>query len=169
MQGNTFKSKVLADGKIVIVTGSNCGIGKETVRDLAHRKATIYMVCRDIQKCEEARKEIILETKNRNIFCRECDLSSQQSIRNFVKRFKAEQSRLDILINNAGVMRCPRSVTKEGIELQLGVNHIVRIDFCLLIILLNNDKFALILGSLLDYKFAVRLFEGFFSISYCQC
>ena len=127
MQGDQFKNKVQADGKIVIVTGSNCGIGKETVRDLAQRKATIYMVCRDIQKCEEARKEIILETKNRNIFCRECDLSSQQSIRNFVKRFKAEQSRLDILINNAGVMRCPRSVTKEGIELQLGVNHIVRI------------------------------------------
>lgn len=129
MQGDQFKSKVQADGKIVIVTGSNCGIGKETVRDLAQRKATIYMACRDIQKCEETRKEIILETKNRNIFCRECDLSSQQSVRNFVKRFKAEQSRLDILINNAGVMRCPRGVTKEGIELQLGVNHIVRIYF----------------------------------------
>lgn len=81
------------------------------------------MACRDLQKCEEARKEIILQTKNKNVFCRELDLSSLKSIRNFVRRFKVEQNRLDILINNAGVMRCPRSVTNEGFEMQLGVNH----------------------------------------------
>ncbi|XP_051861206.1 retinol dehydrogenase 14-like, partial [Drosophila albomicans] len=66
----------------VIVTGSNMGIGKETVLELARRGATVYMV-----------------------------------------QFKAEQNRLDILINNAGVMRCQRSLTKDGFELQLGVNH----------------------------------------------
>ncbi|XP_055374369.1 retinol dehydrogenase 13-like [Condylostylus longicornis] len=123
MQGGQFRDKISAEGKVCIVTGSNTGIGKETVHELARRGAQIYMACRDMEKCEEARKEIVLDTKNKYIYCRECDLSSFESIRNFVKTFKAEQNRLDILINNAGVMRCPRSLTKEGIELQLGVNH----------------------------------------------
>ncbi|XP_055606426.1 retinol dehydrogenase 13-like [Uranotaenia lowii] len=124
MQGGRFEKKnARADGKVVIVTGSNTGIGKETVLGLANRGAHVYMACRDMKKCEEARKEIVLETNNPNVFCRECDLASLQSVRKFVKQFKTEQPRLDILVNNAGVMRCPRSLTIEGIELQLGVNH----------------------------------------------
>lgn len=107
----------------MIVTGANTGIGKETAIELAKRHATVYMACRDIQKCDEARRQVIVASKNKNVFCRELDLASQTSIRNFVRHFKAEQKRLDILINNAGVMRCPRSVTNEGIELQLGTNH----------------------------------------------
>lgn len=82
------------------------------------------MGCRDLVKCEEARKEIILGTRNKNVFCRELDLASFSSIKTFAKRFKSEQNRLDILINNAGVMRCPRSVTNEGFEMQIGVNHL---------------------------------------------
>jgi retinol dehydrogenase-13 len=143
MQGEKFKNPIKIPGKVVIVTGANTGIGKETVYELAKRGATIYMACRSITKCEEARKEIVLDTKNKNVYCRECDLSSFVSIKAFVKRyvqisdlekilysfglyssFKAEQSKLDILINNAGVMRCPRSLTREGIELQLGTNHL---------------------------------------------
>lgn len=81
------------------------------------------MACRDLEKCEEERKDIVLSTMNKYIYCRKCDLASFESIRNFVETFKNEQERLDILINNAGVMRCPRSLTTEGIETQLGVNH----------------------------------------------
>lgn len=92
---------------------------------MARRHAIVYMGCRDLAKCEEARKEIILSTKNKNVFCRELDLASFSSIKNFAKRFKAEQNRLDILINNAGVMRVsPRQVTNEGFEQQIGVNHL---------------------------------------------
>ncbi|XP_058834386.1 retinol dehydrogenase 13-like [Topomyia yanbarensis] len=124
MQGARFqRSDVRADGKIAIVTGANTGIGMETVMGLANRGATVYMACRDMKKCETARTEIVLETRNANVFCRECDLASLQSVRKFVKQFKTEQTRLDILVNNAGVMRCPRTLTAEGIELQLGVNH----------------------------------------------
>ncbi|XP_073844811.1 retinol dehydrogenase 13-like [Musca autumnalis] len=123
MQGGKYTKPTKADGKVVIVTGSNTGIGKETVRELAKRGATVYMACRDMKKCEEAREEIVLETRNKYVYCRECDLASLESIRKFAETFKAEQKRLDILINNAGVMRCPRSLTKEGFELQLGVNH----------------------------------------------
>lgn len=82
------------------------------------------MGCRDLVKCEEARKEIILATRNKNVFCRELDLALFSSIKNFAKRFKAEQNRLDILVNNAGVMRCPRQTTNEGFEMQIGVNHL---------------------------------------------
>lgn len=53
MQGGKFTKPTKADGKVVIVTGSNTGIGKETVRELAKRGATVYMACRDMKKCEE--------------------------------------------------------------------------------------------------------------------
>lgn len=123
MQGGQFRNNISAQGKVCIVTGSNTGIGKETVRELAHRGARVYMACRDMKKCEEAREGIVLETRNKHVYCRECDLSSFESIRRFAKSFNEEETCLNILINNAGVMRCPRMLTKEGIELQLGVNH----------------------------------------------
>lgn len=109
--------------KIIIITGANTGIGKEVARDLAKREAKVIMACRDLFKCETTRKEIVLETKNKYVYCRKCDLASQSSIREFVKTFKKEHKKLDILINNAGVMRCPKSLTEDGIEMQLGVNH----------------------------------------------
>ncbi|KAH8277597.1 hypothetical protein KR018_001918 [Drosophila ironensis] len=140
MQGGRFSEKTDETGKVVIVTGANTGIGKETVREIARRGATVYMACRNLKKCEQvgvqssptscyyfftlqARQEIVLETKNPYVYCRQCDLASQESVRHFVAAFKREQSKLHILINNAGVMRCPRSLTLDGIELQLGVNH----------------------------------------------
>ncbi|XP_052860645.1 retinol dehydrogenase 13-like [Anopheles cruzii] len=141
MQGAKFQNReVRAEGKVVIVTGANTGIGKETAHCLAHRGAHVYMACRDMKKCEEARQDIVLETRNPNVFCRECDLASMQSIRQFVKQFKSEQQRLDILVNNAGVMRCPRSLTTEGIEMQLGVNHMGH--FLLTNLLLDNLKLS---------------------------
>lgn len=91
MQGEKFRRPVLADGKVIIITGGNTGIGKETALELAKRKATIYLACRDMTKCEETRKSIILETRNRNVHCRELDLASFQSIKEFVQAFKAEQ------------------------------------------------------------------------------
>lgn len=124
LQGEVYKNSTSQEGKVFIVTGANSGIGKETVRDLAKKRGTVYMACRSLSKCEEARKEIILNSKNKNVYCRELDLTSFSSIKNFVKRFKAEQSRLDVLINNAGVMRCPKLVTNEGFEMQIGTNHL---------------------------------------------
>jgi len=140
MQGGKFTNPVRADGKVVIVTGANTGIGKETAKELAKRGAHVYMACRDMKRCNEARDEIILATKNPNVHCRECDLASFESVKKFAKSFKEEQSRLDILINNAGVMRCPKMFTKEGIELQIGVNHFGH--FLLTTLLLDELKRA---------------------------
>lgn len=79
----------------------------------------------------------MLDTKNKYVYCRPCDLASLESIRSFVKLFKRQEDRLDILINNAGVMRTPEgSKTKEGFEMQLGVNHMGH--FLLTNLLLDN-------------------------------
>lgn len=138
------------------MTGCNTGIGKETVLELAHRGATVYMACRNMVKCEEARKEIIKATGNRNIFSSQLDLSSMASIRSFatrlyqviqyqlinlttiLHRFMSEESKLHILINNAGIMDCPRMLTKDGFEMQIGVNHMGH--FLLTLLLLDVLK-----------------------------
>ncbi|XP_016957941.1 retinol dehydrogenase 13 [Drosophila biarmipes] len=122
-QGIQFKKHTDETGKVFIVTGANAGIGKETVRELAKRGGTVYMACRDLKRCEEARLEIVKETNNQNVFSRELDLNSLDSVRKFVAGFKREQDKLHVLINNAGIMRCPRRLTKDGFESQLGVNH----------------------------------------------
>lgn len=132
--GNKYELLNTIDNKVVIVTGANTGIGKETARELARRKGKIYMACRDLTRCEVAREEIVLETKNKYVYCRKCDLASQESIREFVTNFKKEQNQLHILVNNAGVMRCPPMKTKEGIELQLGVNHMGHFLLTLLLV-----------------------------------
>jgi len=144
--GAKFVSKVQANDKVVVITGANSGIGLEAARDLASRGAEVYMVCRNMKKCLKARQEVIEDSNNERIYCCECDLSSQQSIRDFAERFKKERNRLDILINNAGVMKCKKDLTKEGIELQLGVNHMGHFLLTnLLLDVLKASKFSRIL------------------------
>lgn len=124
MGGKMYEGTERLEGKTIIVTGANTGIGKETTRELAKRGGKVIMACRDMERCEEARKEIVLETRNKYVYCRPCDLASMKSIKEFVSIFNKENDRLDILINNAGVMRCPKSFTSDGFETQFGVNHL---------------------------------------------
>ncbi|XP_037935648.1 retinol dehydrogenase 12 [Teleopsis dalmanni] len=112
------------DGKVVIITGCNTGIGKETALELAQRGAKIYMACRDSARCEAARLEIIQRTQNQQVYNRTLDLASLASVRQFAENFLAEEPRLDILINNAGLMATPRKLTADGFEQQFGVNHL---------------------------------------------
>jgi E3 ubiquitin-protein ligase SIAH1 len=69
--------------KVIVITGANTGIGKEVAKQLAQRGGRVVMGCRDELKCMKARKEIILETKNPNVICRQIDLSSLKSVREF--------------------------------------------------------------------------------------
>ena len=117
------KSNVRLDGKIVIVTGANTGIGLCTVIDLAKRGATIVMACRDMRKGEKALKKAKAESLSKDILLMHLDLSSLDSVRNFTKEFLSKYSKLNILINNAGVMACPYMKTKDGFEMQIGTNH----------------------------------------------
>ncbi|XP_058462470.1 retinol dehydrogenase 12-like [Malaya genurostris] len=124
IQGGQFRKPTRCDGKVILITGANTGIGKETAKELLKRGGKVYIACRSLPKANQARQELIAETGSKNIHVRELDLSSLKSVRNFAKEFLAEESRLDILINNAGVMACPKSLTKDGFEMQLGVNHL---------------------------------------------
>ena len=117
------KSNVRLDGKIVIVTGANTGIGLCTVTDLAKRGATIVMACRDMRKGEKALEKAKAESSSEDILLMHLDLSSLDSVRNFAKEFLSKYSKLNILINNAGVMACPYMKTKDGFEMQIGTNH----------------------------------------------
>lgn len=89
MSGPRYEGQERLDGKTVIITGGTDGIGKETAKELAKRGARVFMASRDMVKCEEVRKEFVLETGNKFIYCRNCDLASQESVRNFVSRFNS--------------------------------------------------------------------------------
>lgn len=86
MQGGRFKSPQRADDQIVLITGANTGIGRETALELAKRGAHVYMACRDMKRCEEAREAIVVESQNPRVYCRQCDLASFQSVRQFADK-----------------------------------------------------------------------------------
>nr|XP_008960497.2 retinol dehydrogenase 13 isoform X1 [Pan paniscus] len=122
--GGACPSKATIPGKTVIVTGANTGIGKQTALELARRGGNIILACRDMEKCEAAAKDIRGETLNHHVNARHLDLASLKSIREFAAKIIEEEERVDILINNAGVMRCPHWTTEDGFEMQFGVNHL---------------------------------------------
>ncbi|KAK0145937.1 Retinol dehydrogenase 11 [Merluccius polli] len=122
--GGVCSSQVRLQGKTVLITGANTGIGKETARELAQRGARVVMGCRDVSRAEQAALEIRVSTGNQEVVVRQLDLSSLSSVRNFTTEFLATETHLHILVNNAGVMMCPRMVTEDGFELQLAVNHL---------------------------------------------
>ncbi|XP_032101721.1 retinol dehydrogenase 12 isoform X3 [Sapajus apella] len=122
--GGVCRTNVQLPGKVVVITGANTGIGKETARELARRGARVYIACRDVLKGESAASEIRADTKNSQVLVRKLDLSDTKSIRAFAEGFLAEEKQLHVLINNAGVMMCPYSKTADGFETHLGVNHL---------------------------------------------
>lgn len=122
--GGVCHSKAKLHGKTVIVTGANTGIGRETALDLAQRGARVILACRDLDKANAAANEIRKTTGNDKVFVKELDLASLKSVRKFAEEFHQTEDRLDILINNAGIMRCPYWKTEDAFEMQLGVNHL---------------------------------------------
>jgi NAD(P)-dependent dehydrogenase (short-subunit alcohol dehydrogenase family) len=116
-----------AQGKTIIITGSNSGIGKAAAQQLAARGATVVMVCRNQTAGETARREIVAQTGNTNVELFVCDVSEQNSIRAFVQNFTRKYERLDALINNAAnfdqTMKQPR-LTSDGIETIFATNHL---------------------------------------------
>lgn len=124
VRGGVCRCLVRLDGKTVVITGANTGIGKETTKDMARRGARVIMACRDLTRAESAAEEIRKQTGNGNVAVRHLDLASLLSVRLFAKEFLCTEDRLDILINNAGVMMCPKWLTEDGFETQFAVNHL---------------------------------------------
>jgi NAD(P)-dependent dehydrogenase (short-subunit alcohol dehydrogenase family) len=110
--------------KVCIVTGANTGIGKETALGLAKLGATVVIVCRDRERGEAAQREINQKSGNDRVELMICDFSLQNSIRQFADEFKRQHDRLDVLVNNAGVVLRERSMTEDGIESTFAINHL---------------------------------------------
>ena len=107
------------DGRVAVVTGANTGLGFETARRLAERGASVVLAVRDPQKGKQAAARI-----NGDVSVQELDLTSLASVRAAAADLRATHPRIDLLINNAGVMYTPRQTTRDGFELQFGTNHL---------------------------------------------
>lgn len=108
----------------VIVTGGASGIGLETARVLALRKAHVIIAARNVEAANEAKQLILNDQPNARIDVLKLDLCSIKSVRAFADSFKALNLPLNILINNAGIMFCPYQLSEDGIELQFATNHL---------------------------------------------
>lgn len=111
-------------GKIAIVTGSNTGIGYETALDLYKKGAKVYVACRNEEKAHNAIKKMKADGGTGELVYGYLDLASLQSIKVFADSVIQEESSLDLLINNAGIMIPPPSKTEDGFEIQWGVNFV---------------------------------------------
>ncbi|GMR57201.1 hypothetical protein PMAYCL1PPCAC_27396, partial [Pristionchus mayeri] len=114
-------------GKTYIVTGATSGIGQATAEGLSRRNARVIMACRNREKCVETRADIVSETGNKQVYCRQCDLSHFDSIVAFVSKLskgKLELDRIDGVVHNAAVMEAERKENKDGIESTLATNHL---------------------------------------------
>ncbi|XP_022430468.1 dehydrogenase/reductase SDR family member 12 isoform X1 [Delphinapterus leucas] len=113
--------EVQVPGRAFMVTGGNSGIGKATAFEIAKRGGTVHLVCRDQNRAEGARGEIIRESGNQNIFLHIVDLSDPKTVWKFVENFKQEHT-LNVLINNAGCMVNKRELTEDGLEKNFATN-----------------------------------------------
>jgi NAD(P)-dependent dehydrogenase (short-subunit alcohol dehydrogenase family) len=119
-------------GRVFVVTGANSGLGLETARVLGSRGATVIMTARDMEKGQAAVDELTAEQPDARFELRQLDLADLNSVREFAARVE----RVDVLVNNAGVMMPPHEHTAQGYELQFGVNHLAH--FALTILLFNT-------------------------------
>jgi len=124
-KNNNWTAENIPDqkGRIAIVTGSSSGIGYETARVLANKNAKVIIAVRNLTKGEIAKSNIVGQNNTADVEVMKIDLSDLKSVEDFVKEYKNKYTKLDLLINNAGVMIPPYSKTKDGFELQMGTNH----------------------------------------------
>jgi NAD(P)-dependent dehydrogenase (short-subunit alcohol dehydrogenase family) len=123
-------------GLLAVVTGANSGLGLVTARELARKGAKVVIACRNVDKGADALAGIRAAVPDADASVSELDLASLASVRAFAARLSDEIERLDLLINNAGVMAPPRRLTADGFESQIGTNHLGH--FALTGLLLNR-------------------------------
>jgi len=120
-------------GRIVLVTGANSGLGLESARALAAKGATLVLACRSLAKAEQARHQLQVDREDSGgsaardegrIELLELDLADLTSVARAAGELAERHAQIDLLLNNAGVMAPPRTLTAQGFELQFGVNHL---------------------------------------------
>jgi len=110
--------------RTILITGATSGLGKEASKILSEKNAKIIMAVRNTKKAENVAEEIKKQHPDAQLDIREMDLSSLQSVRDFAESVKSDYARIDVLINNAGIMACPFDTTDDNIEIQMGTNHL---------------------------------------------
>jgi len=113
-------------GRVAVVTGANSGIGFKAAHHLATKGATVVMACRNLEKARAARPRLPADANVRIV---ELDLGSQASVKKAAAEILAEYPRLDLLLNNAGIMWLEEGRTEDGFERQFGINHLGHFTF----------------------------------------
>ncbi|OBJ01626.1 SDR family NAD(P)-dependent oxidoreductase [Mycobacterium sp. 1465703.0] len=111
-------------GRVVVVTGANTGIGYEAAAVLAYRGAHVVLAVRNLEKGNAALSRIVAASPRADVTLQQLDLTSLDAVRSAADALRAAYPRIDLLINNAGVIWTPKQVTKDGFELQFGTNHL---------------------------------------------
>lgn len=126
MKKSAWKISDIKDltSKYIIVTGANSGIGFEASKVLASKGAKIIMAVRSVERGIKAKEDILKEFPDSDIDVLKLDLMDLDSVKHFVLKYTNSYDRIDILLNNAGIMNVPYGKTKDGFEQQVGVNHL---------------------------------------------
>jgi NAD(P)-dependent dehydrogenase (short-subunit alcohol dehydrogenase family) len=124
MKSSNIDKMPLQKEKIAIVTGANSGLGFETAKALAKKGFLVIMACRNLKKAQDAVNEIQKKVKSAKLEIIKIDTSSLKSVKNFADEFLKNNQKLDLLVNNAGIMVPPYSLTEDGFESQLGTNYL---------------------------------------------
>ncbi|SPO22089.1 related to Oxidoreductase, short-chain dehydrogenase [Ustilago trichophora] len=132
----SFKASDIPDltGRVAIVTGGNSGLGEVSCLELARQGAKVYMASRTESKAQEAIEKIKKQVPTANIHFLQLDLTELAAVKKAADDFLSREKRLDILLNNAGVMATPYTFTKDGIELQVGTNVVGHYLFTMLLL-----------------------------------
>ena len=112
------------EGRTVFVTGANSGLGFDTAQALLEQGATVILGCRTLEKAESSRQKLLDETDCGKIDVLEIDLADLEKVNKALDQIAVKYKKLDLLINNAGVMAPPRTCSKQGLEIQFAVNHL---------------------------------------------
>lgn len=110
--------------RVAVVTGANGGLGLEVARELARKRATVLIAARDQRKARDAKQDITADLPDAALRLYELDLASLDSVRACAAAILADHPRIDLLVNNAGIMGIPKQTTADGFEMQVGVNHL---------------------------------------------
>ncbi|XP_075971060.1 retinol dehydrogenase 12-like [Anticarsia gemmatalis] len=160
------------EGKTVLVTGGTAGMGLEIAKDLADRGARVIIACPFNEEGVSARKQIVEETENQNVEFKLLDLASLESVRKFAANILANEERLDILINNAGVGVPVDALTTDGMHFIMQVNYYGTFLMTLLLLPLlkktgsTNDPSRIILTSSVLHQMGQMDFDNFNRTNY---
>ncbi len=128
-------------GRVFLITGANSGLGFETTKALLEKDATVIMACRSINKAKVAKEKLLKATKYGKIRILELDLADLNDVNNASSEIGSQVGHIDVLINNAGIMAPPRSLSKQNFELQFAVNHLAHMALTIKLLPLMSAQY----------------------------